>query len=225
MAPTGVRPPAPGSSTRDRVFAELLSRGPLSAAELAQRLGLTTAGVRRHLEALVGEGSLAPRDPVQRGPRGRGRPAQVYGVTESGRDQFRKDYDQLALAAIAELVRLLGAGGVDRVAQAHFAPLRQDYARRAGQTPPSLEQAARMLADALDEAGYVASLTPVPSGEQLCQHHCPVPDIARAYPQLCQVETELISQLLRSRVQRLATIAHGDGVCTTHIPSTQEASL
>ena len=35
---------------------------------------------------------------------------------------------------------------------------------------------------------------------------------------LCEVETQLFSTLLDSHVQRLATIAHGDGVCTTHVP-------
>ncbi len=31
-------------------------------------------------------------------------------------------------------------------------------------------------------------------------------------------ETAVISRLVGTHVQRLATIAHGDGVCTTHIP-------
>ncbi|MFE0644720.1 transcriptional regulator, partial [Streptomyces sp. NPDC058877] len=37
-------------------------------------------------------------------------------------------------------------------------------------------------------------------------------------PQLCEAETEFFSRLLGTHVQRLATIAHGDGVCTTFIP-------
>ena len=36
---------------------------------------------------------------------------------------------------------------------------------------------------------------------------------------LCEIETQLFASLLGSHVQRLATIAHGDGVCTTHIPT------
>jgi predicted ArsR family transcriptional regulator len=35
---------------------------------------------------------------------------------------------------------------------------------------------------------------------------------------LCEAETEAFARLLGTHVQRLATIAHGDGVCTTHIP-------
>jgi predicted ArsR family transcriptional regulator len=55
-------------------------------------------------------------------------------------------------------------------------------------------------------------------GEEICQHHCPIAHVASAYPQLCEAETQAFSRLLGTHVQRLATIAHGDGVCTTYIP-------
>jgi predicted ArsR family transcriptional regulator len=44
--------------------------------------------------------------------------------------------------------------------------------------------------------------------------------VASQFPQLCEAETEVISKVLGRHVQRLATIAHGDGVCTTCIPPT-----
>ena len=56
------------------------------------------------------------------------------------------------------------------------------------------------------------------AGEQLCQQHCPVSHVAHEFPQLCEAETAAISRVLGRHVQRLATIAHGDGVCTTCIP-------
>jgi hypothetical protein len=37
------------------------------------------------------------------------------------------------------------------------------------------------------------------------------------YQQLCEAETEAFGRLLGTRVQRPATIAHGDGICTTHV--------
>lgn len=77
------------------------------------------------------------------------------------------------------------------------------------------------LARALTADGYAAIAKSAPgphSGEQLCQHHCPVAHVAEQFPQLCEAETEVFSRLLGTHVQRLATIAHGDGVCTTFIP-------
>jgi predicted ArsR family transcriptional regulator len=36
---------------------------------------------------------------------------------------------------------------------------------------------------------------------------------------LCEAETEAFSKILGTHVQRLATIADGDGVCTTFVPT------
>jgi predicted ArsR family transcriptional regulator len=58
---------------------------------------------------------------------------------------------------------------------------------------------------------------------QICQHHCPIAHVAADFPQLCEAETEMFGRLLGTHVQRLATIAHGDGICTTHIPKTATA--
>jgi predicted ArsR family transcriptional regulator len=56
---------------------------------------------------------------------------------------------------------------------------------------------------------------------QVCQHHCPIAHVAADFPQLCEAETEMFGRLLGTHVQRLATIAHGDGICTTHIPASK----
>ena len=85
---------------------------------------------------------------------------------------------------------------------------------------------AQVLAQLFTEEGYAASVRELPghspgaqsAGEQLCQQHCPVSHVAHEFPQLCEAETQAISRVLGRHVQRLATIAHGDGVCTTCIP-------
>ena len=41
--------------------------------------------------------------------------------------------------------------------------------------------------------------------------------MAAEFPQLCEAETEAFGRLLGTPVRRLATIAHGDGICTTHV--------
>jgi hypothetical protein len=44
------------------------------------------------------------------------------------------------------------------------------------------------------------------------------------YPQLCEAETGAFGRLLGRPVQRLATIARGDGVCTTHVTDSSLAA-
>jgi predicted ArsR family transcriptional regulator len=46
-----------------------------------------------------------------------------------------------------------------------------------------------------------------------------VAPVSSKHPQLCEAETEAFGRLLGTPVQRLATIAHGDGICTTHVTS------
>src|SRR5260370_795349 len=84
-----------------------------------------------------------------------------------------------------------------------------------GVTPSAHGYAA--AASAMPGGDRLAPLAGGAAGEQLCQHHCPVAHVAARYPQLCEAETEAFGRLLGTPVQRLATIARGDGICTTHI--------
>ena len=75
------------------------------------------------------------------------------------------------------------------------------------------------LAGALTADGYAATVRGVGDVTlQLCQGHCPVLDVAQAFPQLCEAELQAFARLLGVHVQRLATLAQGEHVCTTHIP-------
>lgn len=202
--------------TRERVLSLILSQGPLTASELAEELGLTPTAIRRHLGTIVEAGLLTSREQRIYGPRGRGRPANVFVLTDTGRAYFHHDYDELAKQAITKLLEVGGDEAFDEFAEDWFAPVVADFNRQLD--GDDTLSAAEALTTALTENGYVGSLTNRPSGLELCQHHCPVAFVAEEYPQLCEVETRVFSTLLNSHIQRLATIAHGDGVCTTHIP-------
>ena len=215
---TGLRGADADASTRHRVAQSVLEHGPSTAAALGERLGLTAAAVRRHLDVLLERGLLVAREQRVYGSRGRGRPAKVFALTDAGRADFYSAYDDLAIAALEFLAEETGSTSVRKFAASRLAPAEARY--RQVLTPGRPDQSpATALAGALTADGYVASVRPSALGEQLCQHHCPVAHVAERFPELCEVETELFSRLLGVHVQRLATIAHGDGVCTTHVPA------
>ncbi|MGW0803732.1 helix-turn-helix transcriptional regulator [Nonomuraea sp. NPDC002799] len=208
----------PGSErgTRARVARLILEHGPVAAAALGERLGLTPAAVRRHLDALLADGMIEPRTVRPRGQRGRGRPAKLFAITDAGRSAFEHAYDGLAGSALRFLAERLGDEAVAEFARSQVSSLltRLEPVMR---TVPA-DQRVQVLAQALSAEGYAASASKAKSGgDQLCQHHCPVAHAAAEFPQLCEAETEAFAQLLGTPVQRLATIAHGDGVCTTHV--------
>jgi predicted ArsR family transcriptional regulator len=202
--------------TRERVARSILENGPSTAAALAERLALTPAAVRRHLDHMIAERSIESREPRVYGARGRGRPAKVFALTEAGRDKFDQQYDDLAVQALRFLAETGGDDAVLEFARRRVADLETHYADIV-EARPELTPA-EALAQALTQGGYAASVRQGPVGEQLCQQHCPVAHVAHEFPQLCEAETEVIGKLLGRHVQRLATIAHGDGVCTTCIP-------
>jgi len=211
------------ATTRERVARSILENGPSTAADLAARLSLTAAAVRRHLDHLVAEGTVEARERRIYGTRGRGRPAKVFALTEAGRDSFDQQYDDLAVAALRFLAETGGDEAVMEFARRRVAFIERDCARLMAQQPHL--SAAEALAAVLTEGGYAASLRQLPVvGAQLCQQHCPVSHVAHEFPQLCEAETEAIGRVVGTHVQRLATIAHGDGVCTTCIPHSETGS-
>jgi len=213
--------PADDGRTRDRVSALLLEHGPQTATELAQRLAISPAAVRRHLDALVGAGRLEERL-SREAHRGRGRPARRFHLTDAGRSSFPHAYDDLALTALRYVAAAGGPDAVRAVAEQQLAGLEERASsaveRAVSARPGQPVDRAQALAVALTAEGYAATASAISSGGQLCQHHCPVAHVAAEFPQLCEAETAVIGRLVGTHVQRLATIAHGDGICTTHIP-------
>src|SRR3954451_13976994 len=69
--------------TRQRVAGLLLELGPSTVTALSQRLGVTPAAMRRHLDPmLAGATSVARVAPV-RGTRGSGRPARTFALSDA----------------------------------------------------------------------------------------------------------------------------------------------
>ena len=224
----GASDPADHPRTRARVARMVLERGPINAADVADRLGLTSAAVRRHLDALVEADHAAVREPVRSPDRGRGRPARVYVLTAAGHDSMSTAYDDLAASAMDFLAEQLGPQAIEAFAVRRVAELERRYTPVIEAAGADVTARTRALAGALAGDGYAATSRPVGSstttgpdaGMQLCQGHCPVQHVATRFPQLCEAETEVFSRLLGVHVQRLATLAGGAHVCTTHIPTT-----
>ncbi|MDP3713936.1 MAG: transcriptional regulator [Mycobacteriales bacterium] len=202
------------TGTRERVRGLLLELGPSTAAVLGEQLGLSPAAIRKHLDALLADGTVSTREPRLRAVT-RGRPARLYALTDAGHAAGPSGYDDLAAAALRFVADLGGEDAVERFAEARGADLERRYAAIVA----GADDKPAALAAALSADGYAAGVTDQGLGVQLCQHHCPVQHVAQEFPVLCDAETAALGRVLDVHVQRLATIAHGDGVCTTFIPT------
>ncbi|MDO5034382.1 MAG: HTH domain-containing protein [Actinomycetaceae bacterium] len=207
--------------TRELVLDLIVEKGPVTASVIAKILNLTTAAVRRHITSLEQLGEIAEHHQPTSGQRSRGRPARHYVATDIAHERLQDSYSEIATRAMSYLAQTAGLEAIDNFAAVRSREIERKYApvvRAAGRDPRARAVA---LADALTQDGYAASVRDVGGGNfaiQLCQGHCPILDVAQEFPQLCEAETQAIGRLLDVHVQRLATLAGGEHVCTTHIP-------
>lgn len=207
---------ATDETTRERVLGLIVSAGPVTAVEIAERLGVTSAGIRRHLIHLDEASHIAEHEVPGHLDRGRGRPARAYVATAAGQRAIGGAYATVAADALAFL---RDQGGLDAFVAKESRRLEEALAS-AVDPSASLDDRVRAVATALDDRGYATSIRPLPRGFaiQLCQGHCPVQAVAEAAPEWCEEETRTLARVLGVHVQRLSTLAGGAHVCTTNIP-------
>lgn len=205
--------------TRRRISLYLLRHGATSAADIAEEFDFSTAGVRRHLDNIVAEGLAEAIEAPRSGQRGR--PAKLFRLTDEGRAQFGHDYDTLALLALQALKDAGGEKAVEEFASKRIAEVLSGLPSSAEmQSDSDVVERAEAIAKALTDRGYAATVGHAAGGIQICRHHCPIQDVAHEFPELCAAEHRVVAELLGQHTQPLATIADGNGICTTHIPLT-----
>jgi predicted ArsR family transcriptional regulator len=214
--------------TRERVLRTISERGPVTAAELGESLGLTPAAVRRHLDGLAHDDLIDEHEPTGAAERKRGRPARSYVVSAVGHARLRGDYDSLAGSVLHFLRDTAGEEAVTEFARQRAEALAQQAAPVVESAGRDIDSRTQALAAALTEQGFAATTRPVGNGTplagvQLCQGHCPVQHVAAEFPQFCEEEAKAFSRTLGVHVQRLASLAHGDHVCTTFVPTANTA--
>jgi predicted ArsR family transcriptional regulator len=217
----------PDGHTRGAIVRLLLESGSITAGEIGDQLGLSAAGVRRHLDALIEAGDAESVAAAAWQQVGRGRPAKRYRLTPAGRAKLGHSYDDLAAAAMRQLREIGGEDAIQTFARQRIDSILAGVRAADSADEADIEAAADRIAGALTKAGYVATTTRVGGpihGVQICQHHCPVSHVAEEFPELCETERQAMAEVLGTHVQRLATIVNGDCACTTHVPLTPAPS-
>lgn len=219
--------PAVASDGHTRsAIVQLLLEGSVTAGQIGDRLGISAAGVRRHLDALIDAGDAESNAAAVWQHNGRGRPAKRYRLTAAGRAKLGHTYDDLAAAAMRQLREIGGDDAIRTFARRRIDSILSGVTPvTADTTDADLVSTADQVAGALTAAGYATTTTAVTGpigGVQICQHHCPVSHVAEEFPELCDAEREAFAEVLGTHVQRLATIVNGDCACTTHVPMTDK---
>jgi predicted ArsR family transcriptional regulator len=199
---------------------ELLKRaGETDVASLARQLGISGVAVRQHLAALERDGKVTQRS-VRRPV---GRPAGLYRLTEAADEAFPQASAKVALDLLARLQKLMGPDAVHKLLQERLRDLQRLYQEKL-KGARSLGKKLQVLAEIRDSEGYLCSSEPAPAsqakgGLRLVEHHCPLAELARQHPEICDYELELFRLVLgEPELRRVDHIGSGGHACAYELP-------
>jgi predicted ArsR family transcriptional regulator len=199
-------------SSRERILHVLKTKGPQTAAALARRLGMTAVAARQHLEPLETEGLVVYVEQ----PKGVGRPAREWRLTEKAMGLFPDSHGELAVAMLASMRAAFGEGGLEQLVAVRTKAQIRAYRERVSPHAPLHRKVAALAAIRRDE-GYMAEWSREGKGFVLVENHCPICAAARTCQGLCAGELDLFRAVLGARVERKEHILAGARRCTYRI--------
>lgn len=200
-------------STRSYILQLLKTKGPLSAKELTDELGITVMAVRRHIQSLERDDLITSKTVRQT----MGRPTAVYSLTKQSDSYFPRKYHSLTLELLNELEEHFGKNAVDQLFEGRKNKLQKKY-------DPSMEgkdfsERVSILAAIQNENGYMVELDKLSDEEFVIkENNCPIEQVATKYQHACQCELQLFESLLGdAEISRTDCLAKGGQRCTYSI--------
>jgi len=195
-------------STRQRILDLLSNQDQINAAEISRAISVTQADVRYHLSRMVEEGLILTAKPKHTGHRGR--PARRYTLaSKSRRDNFEL------------FTRALLTSARNNTSVEESNKLLQDIAIQiAGEVEPGGPLGTRLVqaVDQLNLHNYHARWEAHANAPRVIFDHCPFASLRPEFPELCQLDAELLSNLLDEPVTQINSNAHlTDGYCLFNI--------
>jgi DeoR family suf operon transcriptional repressor len=189
------------------VLTQLKRSQPLTARQLAVRLGVSLNAARHHLKELEAEGLVSYR----REHRGVGAPVFAYRLSPAGEELFPRRYCEALTAFLGAVVERQGRGSAVTLLDSYF----QLLAGRIRGQLAGVEPAERLkvVARALSEEGYMAEVTPGEGTAMLTEHNCAIPAVAERFPEVCAAEARFLADILSAEVERTGHILNGCPAC------------
>lgn len=197
---------------RGHALVELKRAQPLTAKELAARLGLSLNAVRHHLKELEAEGLIE----YVREHRGVGAPAFAYRLSAAGNALFPRRYQQTLTQVLDQVEAREGRAAAVAMLEAQFMAL----AARLRSELAGVDPAERMtiVTRALADEGYMAEWQSAGEGRAtLREHNCAIHAVAERYPEICAAERRFLEEVLSAAVDRRAHILGGCTACEYHV--------
>jgi predicted ArsR family transcriptional regulator len=196
--------------THDKILQLLKTQGALTAKTLANELGLTTMGIRQHVQALEESGDVVYKDEKAV----RGRPTRYWSLTEKSNDHFANRHDELTVQLIDSVIAVFGDDGLEKLIadreETSMRAYRLTLADKYG-----VEEKLATLAKLRCDEGYMATVAIEEDCYWLLENHCPICAAATKCINFCRSELHLFQSLLNdvATVTREEHIVEGARRC------------
>jgi predicted ArsR family transcriptional regulator len=200
--------------SRSAIIDLLKVNGAMSVERLAEELEVSKVCVRRHLGLLESDGLVA----FEEERHDRGRPRFIYHLTEKASRLFPQIYDEFAKEALTAVRRNFGDDALKRVIRSRADELISKFEEKL--SGRDFDERVKCLTREIDAKGYMADARRLKDGSyRLRQRHCPVENVAAAYPQICEEELRVYREVLRCEVVCECRISDGARKCDFRVAS------
>lgn len=187
----------------------LKNKGGLTLEELSEYLNITRNAVRQHIAALENNGIVT--EGVTRPSRGR--PEQLYVLTDEGKEFFPRNYSWFAQLMIESIARESGVAGV----RERLGTMGEGVAQQLLSQNSALktrEQKVEKLSEVMEALGYNTRRFAVNSDALTIEaDNCIFHNLAMKNPEICQFDLALLSTFTDSTVNHEECMAKGENVC------------
>jgi DeoR family transcriptional regulator, suf operon transcriptional repressor len=199
------------TGSRGEVLVQLKRAQPLTAKQIASRMGLSLNAARHHLKEL----EIQELVQYEREHRGVGAPAFAYRLTPAGEALFPRRYQETLTSLLDSLVAQEGREVAIGLLESHLSGL----ARRLREDLKGVTPAERLQAVAKirSEQGYMAEAAGGEPSGTLTEHNCAIQAVAERFPEICAAEARFLSEVLGAEVDRREHILNGCSACEYHV--------
>lgn len=201
-----------GERQQDLLKLLLKKKQGLGAEEIATGLGISRPAARQHLMALDRLGYVARAELITSG----GRPTQTYRLTQMGYDLFPKQYSWFSEVLLEKLKTQLGSTGLrDLMATIGKDVGAQAAAKVQGATlKVKVEQVAVLMSDLAYQAEAVLTGRELAGSPPVIEaNNCVFHSLAAKYPEICEFDIALLTQLTGAEVIHEKCILRGGDTC------------
>ncbi len=192
----------------------------MPVGDLAEALDMSYMGIKQHCVELEKKGLL---DTFRR-PQATGRPEKIYRLTALAGSLYPDGGHELSLELLHSLQDSYGASAPEKLLFAYFSRKTTAYMKKVKGT--SIAERAASLVKLRDQEGHCAELKyDLAGGLQIIEFHCPLKEIAAAFPSVRRMEEQMFSRILHSTVELKEERVSGLTRFAFSIPATISHSL